>query len=140
MDIGWTELLVIGIVALVVVGPKDLPIMFKTFGRFTAKARAMARDFQRAMEQAADDSGVKDMANDIKKAASPVSTGLDTLKDAASKFEKWDPARPVRSAAKAAAGAVIATPAAAAAQEEPPATTVPQDVPAADSAGQTKAE
>ncbi|TMV53453.1 twin-arginine translocase subunit TatB, partial [Thioclava sp. BHET1] len=49
-DIGWSELLLIGVVALVVVGPKDLPMMFKALGQFTAKARSMAREFQRAME------------------------------------------------------------------------------------------
>ena len=41
-DIGWTELLLIGIVALIVVGPKDLPVMFHTLGRFTAKARGIS--------------------------------------------------------------------------------------------------
>ncbi len=55
-DIGWTELLVIGIVALIVVGPKDLPLMFHALGQFTAKARGMAREFQRAMEDAAEGS------------------------------------------------------------------------------------
>ena len=52
-DVGWTELMLIGIVALIVVGPKDLPVMFRTLGQFTAKARGMAREFQRAMEDAA---------------------------------------------------------------------------------------
>ena len=98
-DVGWTELLVIGIVALVVIGPKDLPVMFKTLGRFTARARQMAREFQRAMEQAADESGIKDVASDLKSAASPASTGLDKLKEAATKFEQWDPTKPVKSAA-----------------------------------------
>ena len=43
-DIGWTELLVIGVVALIVIGPKDLPGMFRTLGRVTAKARGMTED------------------------------------------------------------------------------------------------
>ena len=64
-DIGWSELLIIGVVALVVVGPKDLPKMFRTLGQLTGKARAMAREFQRAMESAADDAGV----GDVKRAA-----------------------------------------------------------------------
>ena len=81
-DIGWTELLVIGVVALIVVGPKDLPMMFRTLGRFTGKARAMARDFQRAMDQAADDSGVKDISGTLRKATDPKSMGADALKDA----------------------------------------------------------
>ena len=43
MDVSWSELLVIGIVALVIIGPKDLPGMFRELGRFTAKIRAMGR-------------------------------------------------------------------------------------------------
>lgn len=111
LDIGWSELLVIGVVALIVVGPKDLPVMFKTLGRFTARARGMAREFQRAMDQAANDSGIKDVAKDLDASSS----GINALKDAADKFEKWDPRRAATTAAKSAvAGAATAavTPAA----------------------------
>lgn len=90
-DIGWTELVVIGVVALIVIGPRDLPEMFRTLGRFTAKLRSMSRDFSRAMEQAAKESGVKDVAADLRSATSAKSMGLDAVKDAASRFEKWDP-------------------------------------------------
>lgn len=93
-EIGWTELLLIGIVALIVIGPKDLPDMFRTMGRFTAKMRSMARDFQRAMDQAAKETGVNDIAADLKAATSAKSMGLDAVKDAASRFEKWDPMKP----------------------------------------------
>jgi len=59
-DLGWLELIVIGVTALIVVGPKDLPHLFRTAGKFFGKARAMAREFTQSMEQAADESGLKD--------------------------------------------------------------------------------
>ena len=106
-EIGWTELVLIGIVALIVIGPKDLPDMFRTMGRFTAKLRSMTRDFQRAMDQAAKDSGVNDIAADLKAATSAKAMGLDAVKDAATRFEKWDPMKP---AAPSAAAAPVTVP------------------------------
>lgn len=104
MDIGMSELLVIGIVALIVIGPRDLPEMFRQLGRMTAKMRNMAREFNRAMEQAANETGVKDVAKDLKAMTSPTSLGLNTVKGAMDKFEKWDPiknaAKPTTPAAK----------------------------------------
>jgi len=112
-EIGLSEFLVIGVVALIVIGPKDLPAMFQQLGRFTAKMRTMARDFQRAMDQAANESGIGDVARDLKAAGSIKSTGINAMKDAAAKFEKWDPiknaARPT-SAPAAAAAATAAAP------------------------------
>ncbi|WP_353472400.1 Sec-independent protein translocase protein TatB [Salipiger sp. H15] len=82
-DLGWSELMVIGIVALIVVGPKDLPILFRNVGRFMGKARGMAREFTRAMNDAADEAGVRDVAKTLKAATNPVGSALDGVRDAA---------------------------------------------------------
>lgn len=95
-DLGWGELLIIGIVALIVVGPKDLPGMFRTLGRFTGKVKRMARDFQRAMDEAADEAGVKDAADVMKGATNPSNMGLNKLNEAAKRFDDWDPNAPAK--------------------------------------------
>jgi sec-independent protein translocase protein TatB len=80
--LGVSEMMLVGIVALIVIGPKDLPGLFRTMGQFTAKARTMAREFSRAMESAADDAGIKDVSNTLKAAANPQKFGADKLKEA----------------------------------------------------------
>lgn len=91
MDFSWSEMMLVGIVALIVIGPKDLPGMFRELGRITAKIRSMGREFNRAMEQAAKESGVKEAADGLKAVSNPVGTGLNAVKSAADRFEKWDP-------------------------------------------------
>ncbi|MCO6382448.1 Sec-independent protein translocase protein TatB [Oceanicola sp. 502str15] len=90
---GWSELLLIGVVALIVVGPKDLPVMFQSLGKMTAKVKRMAREFSRAMEDAADSTGMKDVASDLNRTMNPKSMGIDKLRDAADRFDKWDPSK-----------------------------------------------
>ncbi len=115
LDIGWSELLLIGVVALIVIGPRDLPHMFRALGRITGKARSMAREFTTAMEDAARDTGLDEASqslNDIRDVTSKRSLGLDALDRAADRFEKWDPKIPSgRAAARpdpAAAGSITA--------------------------------
>jgi sec-independent protein translocase protein TatB len=96
--LGWSEMLVVGIVALIVIGPKDLPGLFRTMGQFTGKARMMAREFSRAMEQAADDAGVKDISKTLNAAANPKKFGVDKIKEATGVTET--PLSPERQAAK----------------------------------------
>ncbi len=94
-DLGWTELLLIGIVALIVVGPKDLPVLFRTLGQFVGKAKGMAREFSRAMNDAADESGMRDVASGLNKslktATNPIGSAMDGVKSAASSLTDIDP-------------------------------------------------
>lgn len=75
--VSWSELVVIAVVALVVLGPKDMTRMFRMMGEFTGKARSMAREFQRAMNAAADEAGVADVTKTLRDTASG-----KTLRDA----------------------------------------------------------
>lgn len=83
-DIGGMELLVIGIVALIVVGPKDLPGMFKKLGQMVARVRGMAKEFSNAMNAAADGTGMTEMNRDLRAAAkftNPKSMAKDLMGD-----------------------------------------------------------
>ncbi|MGH6860915.1 MAG: Sec-independent protein translocase protein TatB, partial [Phyllobacterium sp.] len=68
-EVGWSELLVIAIVLIVVVGPKDLPKMLRAFGKATTKFRATAGEFRRQFDEAlkeAELDDVRDIINDAK--------------------------------------------------------------------------
>ena len=94
-DLSWGELLVIGIVALIVVGPKDLPVLFRRVGQFVGKAKGMAREFSQAMNDAADDSGIREATRGINKslkaATNPLGTAMDGVKGAAKSLADIDP-------------------------------------------------
>jgi sec-independent protein translocase protein TatB len=64
-DIGWSELLVIAVVAIVVVGPKDLPKLMRSFGHYAGKLRRAASDFQRQFEEAMRESEVEEVRKAI---------------------------------------------------------------------------
>lgn len=74
-DIGWSELLVIAVIAVVVVGPKDLPRMLRTVGKTVGKMRRMANDFQRQFNDALKEAEI----DEIKKSVEAV--GKDTQRD-----------------------------------------------------------
>lgn len=67
-DLGWSELLIVGIVAVLVIGPKDLPVVLRSLGRWVSTIRHMAADFQMQFQQAVDESEVNDIAREIEKA------------------------------------------------------------------------
>ena len=82
--LGWAEIMVVGIVALIVIGPKELPIVFRKVGQFVGKAKGMARDFSSAMHDAAEESGMKDAMesmNSITDTAQMVSDPTPKWKD-----------------------------------------------------------
>lgn len=87
-DIGWPELLVVAIVLIVVVGPKDLPPMLRAFGRTTKKLRAMASEFRGQFDDAlreAELDDVKKTFDDARK-LNPMQTirdAVNPLKDTA---------------------------------------------------------
>src|SRR5918912_527424 len=68
-DIGWSEMALILAVALVVIGPKDLPRVARQIGRWSAKARSMAREFQRSLDDMAREAELQDIKAEIEKAS-----------------------------------------------------------------------
>ena len=66
-DIGWSEMAVILMVALIVIGPKDLPRVARTIGKWTGKARAMAREFQRSLDDMAREAELQDIKKEMDK-------------------------------------------------------------------------
>lgn len=69
-DIGWTELLVIAIVLIVVVGPEDLPRMLRAFGKATARMRSMAGEFRTQFDEALKEADLEDVRKTIADARS----------------------------------------------------------------------
>src|SRR5258708_1970093 len=67
-DIGWPELMLIGVVALVVIGPKDLPAALRVAGFWVRKARILSREFQSSVEQMIREAELDEMHKELKKA------------------------------------------------------------------------
>jgi sec-independent protein translocase protein TatB len=66
-DIGWGELLVIGIVALVVIGPKELPAVLRTLGQGMTKLRRMASEFQGQFQEAMREAEISELKKEAEK-------------------------------------------------------------------------
>jgi sec-independent protein translocase protein TatB len=64
-DIGWSEMLVVGAVALVVIGPKDLPAALRTAGKWMGAVRRMAADFQGQVNQAMKDAELDELRREV---------------------------------------------------------------------------
>tara|TARA_R110002167_G_scaffold64917_11_gene183561 strand:+ start:96 stop:701 length:606 start_codon:yes stop_codon:yes gene_type:complete len=63
--LGGTEILVIGLVALLVVGPKDLPVLMRKLGKLMAKARGMANEFRASFDEMARQSELDDLRKEV---------------------------------------------------------------------------
>ena len=85
-DIGWSELVVIGIVALIAIGPKELPGVLRTVGKYMGKIRRMASEFQGQFQEAMREAEMADLKKSV-----------DEMTDAATKsFTDFDPIGSVR--------------------------------------------
>lgn len=148
LEVGWSEMLVIAIVMIVVVGPKDLPRMLRTIGQMTAKMRGMANDFRKQFDEAMKEAELDDLkktvdtvrsmnpAGDIKKALNPmekaaadVRAGLEAALKPTPKPEPAptvaQAAEPLKNGAAAMPEAVAQAPAAPPVAEAKPASSKP---------------
>ncbi len=85
-DISWTEFLLIGVVALIVIGPKELPGVMRMLGQYTRKIRGMAADFQNQFHEAMREAEMADLKKEVDDLAQGVTEG----------FTKLDPVKSVR--------------------------------------------
>ena len=77
LGVGWTEMLVIGVVALIVIGPKDLPAMMGRIGKFAATIRRMGSDFQRELNKT---TGLNEIANLRNSVTAPLKATADAIR------------------------------------------------------------
>lgn len=69
-DIGWTEMAVIALLLLLVIGPRELPTMMRTVGRYVRKARMLTRDFQHSLDEMAREAELDEAKKTIQSAKS----------------------------------------------------------------------
>ena len=108
-DIGWSEILVIAVVAIVVVGPKELPRMLRTFGKTMGTVRRTANDFKRqfdeALREAERESGLDETRKSIASIGNPISDLKKDLQGPA--IGRPAPAASVAAASPAGANAAV---------------------------------
>ena len=88
-DIGWGELVVIGIVALIAIGPKELPTVLRTLAQFMGKVRRMASEFQGQFQEALREAEVADLKKQAEDLSSTVTdfTNFDPMANAQKEME-----------------------------------------------------
>ncbi|MCZ7656688.1 MAG: Sec-independent protein translocase protein TatB [Xanthobacteraceae bacterium] len=83
-DIGWSELVIIGMVALVVIGPKELPTVLRTVGQWMGKVRRMASEFQGQFQEAMREAEMEELKKNVdslNQAATDLTSGFDPIGD-----------------------------------------------------------
>ena len=81
LDIGWTEILVITVVALFIVGPKDIPKALRTVGIWIGKLKSLSREFQNTVEDAVRDSELDEVKKQIESAKTDFTKGMSETID-----------------------------------------------------------
>ena len=89
-DISWGELILVGMVALIVIGPKELPTVLRTVGQWMTKVRRMAAEFQGQFQEAMREAELSDLKKQVDSISDPVKsfTDYNPLETAKSEFEK----------------------------------------------------
>ena len=77
--VGYSEMFVLAIIAVIVIGPKDLPAVLRTFGQFMRKARGMAREFQGQVDQAMKEAGADGLKKDLAELKSSINSQADNM-------------------------------------------------------------
>lgn len=89
-DIGWTEILVIAVVAIIVVGPKDLPRMLRSLGRYAGQLKRTAGEFRSQFDEAVRESELDELRSSLKEAAdmNPVNQIKDSVTESMKPLEE----------------------------------------------------
>src|ERR1700761_6597004 len=130
-DVGWGEMVVIGVVALVAIGPKELPTVLRTVGQWTGKVRRMAAEFQGQFQEAMREAEIADLKqsfDEVRQAASGLSKGsliTSLQKDVTNAPRTDNPKNPMDAQAAPTTGAASTTDTAAAPVAEPLTPTTP---------------
>jgi sec-independent protein translocase protein TatB len=77
--VGYSEMFVLALIAVIVIGPKDLPKVLRAFGRMMTKIRGMSREFQGHVDSAMKDAGLDDVKKDL--AALKVGNPMTAIKN-----------------------------------------------------------
>lgn len=100
LDVGWSELVVIGVVALVVIGPKDLPGAMRGLGDLIKKVRRMAGEFQGTFNEAMKEANLDGLKKDIADIRSAANLGnpMSAITKELSSISRIEPPKPPVSA------------------------------------------